>query len=86
MAYLTMEERINVWARHMEYQSSIFAIYGNFSKHELLTFVGEIDDWIENGSLGQIKNIDSDPCKSELTLTQKEDIGDWVTRKRIGDI
>ena len=86
MAYLTTEERIDVWTRHMEYQSEMFATYGNFSKQELLVFVGEIDDWIEQGSPGQVKNIGSDPCKTELTLIQKEDIEIWVTRKRMGEI
>lgn len=79
---LTTEERIEVWRDHMEGQSNLFAEYGDLSKHDLFTAIGETDQWIEDGRSGDLVDSLSEPCKSELTSAQITDLDNRVTAKR----
>jgi hypothetical protein len=83
MAPLSSVDRDEVWQAYMEEASSRFDEFGNFSKLELLTAVGDVDDWIDAGSKGQVKNCFSAPCDDELTIQQMDDIVNIVTKKRL---
>lgn len=85
MTLLTSEQREDVWKRYMSDASEINDAFGNFLKNDLLTATGDIDDWVEAGSKGQLKNAISEPCKSEMTSQQQDDLHNLVLNKRQGE-
>jgi len=85
MTLLTTEERQEVWTRYMEESSSRRDEFGNLLKPDLLIAVGEVDDWIEAGSKGLLKNCFSEPCKSEMNSQQQDDLHNLVLDKRQGE-
>jgi len=82
---LTTEEREDAWKKYMQEASSRWEEFGNFTKADLLVAICEADDWIESGSKGLLKNNISEPCKSELTSQQMDDIENIVLNKRQGE-
>jgi hypothetical protein len=69
----------------MEKKSEINESFGAFVKAELLVAVGEVDDWIDAGGRGQLKNSFTEPCKTELTTQQQTDLMNLTTNKRQGE-
>lgn len=83
MAPLSSVAREEVWQVYMEEVSETNEEFGNFSKGQLLVAIGDVDDWIDGGSRGQVKNAISSPCDDELTSQQMDDVVDIVTQKRL---
>lgn len=67
---LSTAQREQVWRGLMRYWSSQEEPIGDVTKQELLTAVGDVDDWIESSQANFNASL-SNPFKSEATAEQK---------------